>query len=93
MAEREDKKLNILVFDTETANLEKPFCYNVGYVIYNTDEQKIVLARDYVVEQVRLAVVDVPGVVSVRVDLVWEPEWDRSRMSEEALVELGLDMD
>jgi hypothetical protein len=24
---------------------------------------------------------------------VWEPEWDKSRMSEEALVELGLDED
>ena len=48
---------------------------------------------DYVVEQVRAAVADVPGVVSVRVDLVWEPEWDKSRMSEEALVELGLDAD
>ena len=48
---------------------------------------------DYVVEQVRAAVADVPGVVSVNVELVWEPIWDRSRMSEEALVELGLDMD
>ena len=48
---------------------------------------------DYVVEQVRTAVADVPGVVSVNVELVWEPEWDRSRMSEEALVELGLDVD
>ena len=48
---------------------------------------------DYVVEQVRAAVADVPGVVSANVELVWEPEWDRSRMSEEALVELGLDMD
>ena len=48
---------------------------------------------DYVVEQVRAAVADVPGVVSVRVDLVWEPVWDKSRMSEEALVELGLDDD
>lgn len=48
---------------------------------------------DYVVEQVRTAVADVPGVVSVRVDLVFEPEWDKSRMSEEALVELGLDDD
>ena len=48
---------------------------------------------DYVVEQVRAAVADVPGVVSVNVELVWEPEWDRSRMSEEALVELGLDAD
>ena len=48
---------------------------------------------DYVVEQVRAAVADVPGVVSVNVELVWEPIWDRSRMSEEALVELGLDVD
>ena len=46
---------------------------------------------DYVVEQVNEAVKDVPGVVSVEIDLVWEPEWDKSRMSEEALVELGLD--
>lgn len=48
---------------------------------------------DYVVEQVRAAVADVPGVVSVNVDLVWEPVWDKSRMTEEALVELGLDAD
>ena len=48
---------------------------------------------DYVVEQVKSAVEDVPGVVSVRIDLVWEPIWDKSRMSEEALVELGLDED
>ena len=46
---------------------------------------------DYVVEQIQNAVEDVPGVVSVKIDLVWEPVWDRSRMSEEALVELGLD--
>ena len=48
---------------------------------------------DYVMEQVRTAVEDVPGVVSVKIDLVFEPVWDRSRMSEEALVELGLDHD
>lgn len=48
---------------------------------------------DYVVEQVRAAVADVPGVVGVNVELVWEPVWDKSRMSEEALVELGLDAD
>lgn len=48
---------------------------------------------DYVVEQVRAAVADVPGVVNVEIDLVWEPVWDKSRMSEEALVELGLDED
>ena len=48
---------------------------------------------DYVVEQVYEAVKDVPGVVEVKVDLVFEPVWDKSRMSEEALVELGLDED
>ena len=48
---------------------------------------------DYVVEQVRAAVADVPGVVNVEIDLVWEPVWDKSRMSEDALVELGLDED
>ena len=48
---------------------------------------------DYVVDQVKTAVEDVPGVVTVKIDLVFEPVWDKSRMSEEALVELGLDMD
>ena len=48
---------------------------------------------DYVVQQVKTAVEDVLGVVSAQIDLVWEPEWDKSRMSEEALVELGLDED
>ena len=48
---------------------------------------------DYVMEQVKTAVEDVPGVVSVKIDLVFEPVWDKSRMSEEALIELGLDID
>ena len=48
---------------------------------------------DYVMEQVKTAVEDVPGVVKVDIDLVFEPVWDKSRMSEEALVELGLDED
>lgn len=46
---------------------------------------------DFVVDTVKAAVEDVPGVVSVKVDLVFEPVWDKSRISEEALVELGLD--
>jgi FeS assembly SUF system protein len=32
----------------------------------------------------------VPGVSGAKVDLVWEPPWDKSRMSEEAQLELGL---
>ena len=46
---------------------------------------------DYVVDAVKAAVEDVPGVVSAKIELVFEPVWDKSRMSEEALVELGLD--
>ena len=46
---------------------------------------------DYVMEQVKTAVEDVPGVVKVDIDLVFEPVWDKSRRSEEAWVELGLD--
>jgi len=46
---------------------------------------------DYVLDDVRTAIEDVPGVVSANIDLVFEPAWDRNRMSEEALVALGLD--
>ena len=44
--------MNIMVFDTETTNLEKPFCYNIGYVIVDTEEKAVVAKRDFVVEQV-----------------------------------------
>lgn len=33
---------------------------------------------------------EVPGVSGARVEIVWEPPWDRSRMSEQARLELGL---
>lgn len=42
----------IRVFDTETTSLDKPFCYNIGYVLIDTETWKPVLERDYVVEQV-----------------------------------------
>ena len=41
-----------MIFDTETTNLEKPFCYNIGYTILDTDSRDILLKRDFVVEQV-----------------------------------------
>ena len=44
--------MNIVVFDTETTNLEKPFCYNIGYAIYNTETQECLLAKDFIVEQI-----------------------------------------
>lgn len=50
--EREVKPMNIMVFDTETTNLEKPFCYNIGYLIMDTESRDILCKRDFVVEQV-----------------------------------------
>ena len=44
--------MNIMVFDTETTSLEKPFCYNIGYVIYSTDTAEVLCKKDFVVEQV-----------------------------------------
>lgn len=45
--------MNILVFDTETAgSFNKPFCYNIGYVIANTETKEILLKKDFVVEQI-----------------------------------------
>ena len=41
-------------------------------------------------EQVRNSVATVPGVSAVKVDVVWEPPWDRDRMSEAAKLQLGL---
>jgi len=40
--------------------------------------------------EVENAISSVPGVSEVRVKLVWNPPWDKDRMSEEAKLELGL---
>lgn len=40
--------------------------------------------------EVELKVSSVEGVNGVQVDLVWEPPWDMSKMSDEARLELGL---
>ena len=44
--------MNICVFDTETTSLEKPFCYNIGYLIIDIDTSTTLARRSYVVEQV-----------------------------------------
>ena len=44
--------MNIIVFDTETTNLEKPFCYNIGYVIANTETKEVLARKEFVVEQI-----------------------------------------
>lgn len=44
--------MNIIVFDTETVSLQKPFCYNIGYLVYNTDTAQTEKKVDYVVDQI-----------------------------------------
>ena len=46
-------------------------------------------AADFIVEDVRIKLDGVPGVTEAKVNLVFEPEWDKDMMSEEAKLELG----
>ena len=48
-------------------------------------------AADFILEDVRTKVESVKGVKSANVNLVFEPAWDQSMMSDEAKVELGLE--
>jgi FeS assembly SUF system protein len=40
--------------------------------------------------EVQAKVKSIPGVVDAKVELVWEPPWDKDRMSEAARLELGI---
>ena len=46
-------------------------------------------AADFIMEDVRQKVESVQGVNTATVNLVFEPEWDKDMMSEEAKLELG----
>lgn len=46
-------------------------------------------AADFIVEDVRTKLESVEGVKAANMNLVFEPVWDQSMMSEEAKVELG----
>lgn len=48
-------------------------------------------AADFILEDVRTKVESVEGVASANVNLVFEPAWDQSMMTEEARVELGFE--
>ena len=46
-------------------------------------------AADFILEDVRMKIESVDDVNNVEVNLVFEPEWDKDMMSEEAKLELG----
>ena len=48
-------------------------------------------AADFILEDVRTKVESLEAVRSANINLVFEPAWDQSMMTEEARVELGFD--
>lgn len=46
-------------------------------------------AADFIMEDVRMKIESIEGIHNATVNLVFEPEWDKDMMSEEAKLELG----
>lgn len=46
-------------------------------------------AADFIMEDVRQKVESIDGISSAQINLVFEPEWDKDMMTEEAKLELG----
>lgn len=44
--------MRYIVFDTETTSIDKPFCYDIGYIIADTESSELLCSRSFVVEQV-----------------------------------------
>ena len=44
--------MKICVFDTETTSLEKPFCYNIGFIIHDTETNETLCAEEFCIEQI-----------------------------------------
>jgi len=75
--------------------------YDLGliYCVELTDEMFVTItmtltapncpAADFIVEAVRIKPSSIAGIKDVRINLVFEPEWDRDMMSEEAKLDLG----
>ena len=75
--------------------------YDLGliYKIDVSDNWEVVLdmtltapncpAADFIMEDIRQKIESVEGVNSAIINLVFEPEWDKDMMSEEAKLELG----
>lgn len=46
-------------------------------------------AAEFILEDVRMKVAGVEGIEKATINVVFDPEWDREMMSEEAKLELG----
>lgn len=47
-----DLSMYSMIFDTETISIGKPFCYDVGYCIVDTDSHEIVHQHHFIIEQI-----------------------------------------
>jgi FeS assembly SUF system protein len=47
-------------------------------------------AAQFLPSEVKKKVAEIPGVADVKLDVVWDPPWDRDRMSDAARLQLGL---
>jgi FeS assembly SUF system protein len=47
-------------------------------------------AAQFLPLEVRKQIAAIPGVSDVKVDVVWDPPWDRDRMSDAAKLQLGM---
>ena len=47
-------------------------------------------AADFIIEDVRQKIEGIEGVKSANINIVFEPEWNKDMMTEEAKLELGL---
>lgn len=97
--EMEEKVVSVLktVYDPEIP----VDIYNLGLIYEiesnNDGEVKITMtltapncpAADFLVEDVQMKVEGIEGVSKVNIDIVFEPEWNKDMMSEEAKLELG----
>lgn len=46
-------------------------------------------SADFIMEDIRQKIESVDGITSAQINLVFEPEWDKDMMTEEAKLELG----
>lgn len=44
--------MNIMIFDTETTSIDRPFCYDIGYIILDVDSDEVICSRHFIIEQV-----------------------------------------
>ena len=75
--------------------------YNLGliYKIDVSDEYAVSIdmtltapncpAADFILEDVRMKVESIEGITSTKINLVFEPQWDKDMLSEEAKLELA----